>query len=112
MSSEDFISYIRSTCPGKASITWETFFLPQIVQIVRDVLGQSAEQIQTRSQSFELFGFDFAIDKDLHLWLVEVNMSPACAERQPWLSEMLDDMANGLISVISAKVNGKADVCS
>jgi tubulin monoglycylase TTLL3/8 len=43
-----------------------------------------------------LFGFDFAIDKDLNLWLIEVNMSPACAERQPWLTQLLNDMADGL----------------
>ena len=31
-------------------------------------------------------------------------MSPACAERQPWLVEMLNDMAKGVINMISAKV--------
>jgi hypothetical protein len=32
-------------------------------------------------------------------------MSPACSERQPWITEMLDDMANGVTSMIAAKVN-------
>ena len=68
--------------------------------------------MESRPQSFELFGFDFAIDKDLNLWLIEVNMSPACAERQPWLTVMLDDMANGLTQVIGAKVQGLPDVIS
>jgi hypothetical protein len=49
--------------------------------------------IDSKPNFFELFGFDFTLDKDLKLWLIEVNMSPACAERQPWLSTMLDDMA-------------------
>lgn len=45
------------------------------------------------------------MDKDLKLWLIEVNMSPACAERQPWLVDMLDDMADGVASMIAHKVN-------
>ena len=68
-----------------------------------------AEVIENRMNSFELFGFDFVVDKDLHLWLIEVNMSPACAERQPWLVEMLDDMAGGLVNMIMAKVNAHRD---
>lgn len=63
-----------------------------------------AEVIESRVNSFELFGFDFVVDKDLRLWLIEVNMSPACAERQPWLIDMLDDMARGVVSMIEAKV--------
>lgn len=29
--------------------------------------------------SFQLFGFDFLVDADLHVWLMEVNGAPACA---------------------------------
>lgn len=31
-------------------------------------------------------------------------MSPACAERTPWLTDMLDDMADGMLSIIEKKV--------
>lgn len=68
-----------------------------------------AEVIESRGNSFELYGFDFVVDKDLTLWLIEVNMSPACAERQPWLVEMLDDMATGVVNMIQAKVNAHRD---
>ena len=66
---------------------------------------QSAlDNIENRHNSFELFGFDFVIDKDLNCWLIEVNMSPACAERTPWITNMLDDMSDGLLSIIERKV--------
>ena len=68
----------------------------EIEKITQNVLTHAAETIESKPQSFELFGFDFAIDKDLNLWLIEVNMSPACAERQPWLTQLLNDMADGL----------------
>lgn len=58
------------------------------------------EVIENKPNSFELFGFDFVVDKNLNLWLIEVNMSPACAERQPWLVQMLDDMAEGITGMI------------
>lgn len=78
--------------------------MPQIDFIVRSVFTQMAEVIEDRPNSFELFGFDFLVDKDLRIWLIEVNMSPACAERQPWLVDMLNDMAKGVVNMISAKV--------
>ena len=40
------------------------------------------EVFENKSNSFELFGFDFVIDENLKCWLIEANMSPACANRQ------------------------------
>ena len=85
-------------------MTWEGYFLPQIDSIVKATLQQMTDVIDNRPNSFELFGFDFVVDKDLKIWLIEVNMSPACSERQPWLSDMLTDMADGVTNMIQAKV--------
>jgi hypothetical protein len=40
------------------------------------------------------------LDYKLNPWLLEVNLSPACVERTPWLGEMLDDMTSGLFEII------------
>ena len=65
-----------------------------------------AEVMEHNSNSFELFGLDFVIDQDLRCWLIEANMSPACAERktQQWLSDMTADMADGMINIIEDKI--------
>lgn len=35
------------------------------------------DQIEGRSRSFELFGYDFLIDQEYNPWLIEVNSSPS-----------------------------------
>jgi hypothetical protein len=49
-----------------------------IIKAIRS--GQEAG-IEHRNNSFEIYGFDFMLDKNLNAWLLEVNLSPACAER-------------------------------
>ena len=44
------------------------------------------------------------LDKKLRPWLLEVNLSPACAERTDWLVSMLDRMANGLFFHIERRI--------
>lgn len=106
MSSDDFIALLQSQ--GK-QLTWERHFLPQVHKIVKSVLIQCNETFESRPQFFELLGFDFAMDSELNLWLIEVNMSPACAERQPWLVNMLDDMSNGLVKMIHSKIQAQGN---
>jgi tubulin monoglycylase TTLL3/8 len=40
-----------------------------------------------------VFGFDIVLDLDLNPWVIEINLSPACAERTDWLSCMLENSA-------------------
>lgn len=59
--------------------------------------------MEQHSSCFELFGFDFVLDEALTPWLLEINLSPACAERLDWLKEMLGKMAEGLLDIIEPK---------
>jgi hypothetical protein len=51
---------------------------------------------QNRKNVFELFGFDFMIDEDLRVWLIEVNTNPylgtPCEHMRNLMPEMIDDM--------------------
>jgi hypothetical protein len=47
---------------------------------------------------------DFILDYKLNPWLIEVNLSPACAERTDWLTEMLDNYTDGLLDILEAKL--------
>ncbi len=102
MSSDDFIEYLKKE-NVKQDISWD-YFYQQICNIVKVTLTQISENVENRSNNFELYGFDFVIDSKLGCWLIEANMSPACAERTPWLTEMLDDMSDGLLSILEKKI--------
>jgi len=49
------------------------------------------------------------LDRKLNPWLLEVNLSPACAERTEWLISMLDRMASGLFTLLERKLWKVAD---
>ena len=36
--------------------------------------------------------------------MIEINLSPACSERVPWLTKMLNDMAFDLVSWLERKI--------
>lgn len=40
-------------------------------------LKSAEDMIQTRKNSFEMFGYDFMVDENLSPWLIEINCSPA-----------------------------------
>jgi tubulin monoglycylase TTLL3/8 len=62
------------------------------------------DQIEHRPNCYEIYGMDFLLDHSLTPWLLEVNLSPACAERTGWLTELLDNMTEGLLDAIEAKM--------
>ncbi|MBN3320205.1 TTL ligase, partial [Atractosteus spatula] len=76
---EEFRQYLSNT----HKVALETSILPQIKQIIRCCLMCIEPAISTKHlsyQSFQLFGFDFMVDSDLKVWLIEINGAPACAQ--------------------------------
>lgn len=55
--------------------------------IVIDTFCATKEQMITneRDNSFELFGYDFIVDEDFRVWLIEVNVGPYLGQPSNWV---------------------------
>lgn len=53
-------------------------FVPRMKDIILDTFLATKQQLnpKRRKNVFELFGYDFLIDEDFRLWLIEVNTNP------------------------------------
>lgn len=49
-----------------------------------------------RKNCFELFGFDFLIDEDFRVWLIEVNTNPYLGIPNEFIKGLLPNMIDDL----------------
>ena len=47
---------------------------------------------EDRKYCMEIFGYDFILDEELQLWLIEVNTNPCIEESSPILEMLLPRM--------------------
>lgn len=102
MSSDEFADYLAGKL--KREFTWRRDMLPVIESVVWRSLKCLQETQEHRPNTFEIYGFDIVIDSDLKPWVIEINLSPACAERTDWLVKMLDDSAMDLLNYLQNKI--------
>ena len=71
--------------------------IPQIKEIIKISMRSVKYKINKhrRNYQFEIFGYDFMMDKDFNLFLIEINTNPGLEESSPWIKiivpRMLDD---------------------
>ena len=49
---------------------------------------------------FEIFGYDFLIDEDFRLWLIEVNTNPYFGVPNTFIAELLPKMMDDLLALV------------
>jgi tubulin monoglycylase TTLL3/8 len=64
-------------------------------------------EIKKRENSHELFGYDFMIDEDMNVFLIEVNASPALDYSTKITENAVKTMVKDLIEIIIDHDNGK-----
>jgi len=67
--------------------------------------------VNNRKNSFEFIGYDFMVDEDLKVWLIEVNSSPSMdTKSQPVLQRLCKSVLHDLAKiVVDLKKDKKAD---
>ena len=53
-----------------------------------------------RRNSFEFFGFDFMIDEDFRVWLIEVNTNPYVGLHNDSMLDILPNMFRGMFRLV------------
>jgi len=80
------------------NINFRLHIFAQIKQIMTDTFRATHKIIApTRSMQhhqFEIFGFDFMLDDDFKVYLIEVNTNPCLETSCTLLSKMIPDMVN------------------
>ena len=94
----EFRNYLTETTDSK--ISFDKHIVPQMDTITAQSLIVTYPYLQVPSnglQSFQLLGFDFLIDDQFNVWLLEVNGSPMIAEA------LRTDMVTDLLEIILPK---------
>jgi hypothetical protein len=73
--------------------------IPKIKNIVKLTFESVKEKLDKneRFHSFEIFGFDFMIDNNHDVWLIEVNTNPCLEESSPLLKSLIPRMLGNII---------------
>lgn len=81
LSYEEFQRYL-DTHHKEKSICFERDLLPQIRGIIADSFRAVHTKVDPymRQNTFEILGYDFMIDEDFKVYLIEVNTNP-CLDR-------------------------------
>jgi D-alanine-D-alanine ligase-like ATP-grasp enzyme len=52
---------------------------------------------------FELLGFDFLIDEDFRVWIIEINTNPYLGTPNDYIKEMLPEMIDDMLELVLDK---------
>ena len=80
--------------------------------IVRKTFNAVRKQIDPnrRKNCFELFGYDFILDEDFNLWLIEVNTNPCLEESSSLLKMLLPRMIEDMLQLTVDKLFKREDL--
>jgi hypothetical protein len=80
--------------------------MPRIKDLIIDTILSVKHQLNPdrRKHCFELYGYDFLIDEDFRVWLIEVNTNPYFGIPNEYIADllpkMIDDMTKKVVDPI------------
>lgn len=92
-----FQQYLNQEFP-QYNLSMEEHFMPRMKDIIIDSFLSVRHTMNPnkRKNVFELFGFDFLLDEDFRLWLIEINTNPYLGtpskEMATVVPRMIDDL--------------------
>ena len=92
----EFQNFLNENYP-KLNYSIKNNLVPQMKEIIKLTMKSIKYKINKnrRNYQFEIFGYDFMIDSEFNLFLIEINTNPGLEESSPWIKivvpRMLDD---------------------
>ena len=76
--------------------------VPRMKDIVIDTFLAVKTQINPsrRRNQFEFFGYDFMIDEDFRVWLIEVNTNPYLGKPNKWTQKFVPEMVDEMFQIV------------
>jgi tubulin monoglycylase TTLL3/8 len=101
LSLQDFQKYLRATYPLLGIEVWRDI-MPQIRKLVTDSYRAVYGKIDPfrLHNSFELFGYDFMLDENFRLYLIEVNTNPCLEMSCPLLARIIPEVLDNTFRLV------------
>mmetsp|Transcript_89336 Transcript_89336/g.193370 ORF Transcript_89336/g.193370 Transcript_89336/m.193370 type:complete len:849 (-) Transcript_89336:175-2721(-) len=106
---DTFKAFLRKKY-GPGTDKWAEKVLPAMKHAVVATLSCVAEKLaesDSSGQSFELLGFDFMIDTDLKVWLLEVNTAPCMQPSTPITARLVGPALDDCVRLMLQKADGR-----
>ena len=96
----EFAEYLASEFP-EYDLDLERDFVQRMKDIVIDSYLSVKNHLNPhgREHCFELFGYDFLIDEDFRLWLLEVNTNPYLGIPNEGIAKLLTGMLDQMLQI-------------
>ena len=87
---------------GQSKIDVRKHLIPQMKNIVIDTFCASKGLLNksNRQNHFELFGYDFLVDEDGKVWLIEVNSDPYLGTPNEWTKKIVPEMLDEMFQIV------------
>ena len=101
VSFQDFQKYLDDEY-GQYNLDFNRDFLDRMKDLAIDcyLSAKSTMNPSKRRNCFELFGFDFMIDEDFRIWLIEVNTNPYIGIHNTKMKNLLPTMLDGFYKIV------------
>ena len=98
---EDLQKYLDEHFP-QYNLNVEELLLPRIKDIIIDTFLCIKKKINpnNRTNIFELFGFDFLLDEDFRVWLIECNYNPFLGTPNEYMRQLMPRMINDMLKLV------------
>ena len=96
-----FQEYLDENFPQYKLNVYE-HFVPRMKDLIIDSFNAVKHQLNPnrRKHCFEILGYDFLIDEDFRLWLIEINTNPYFGVPNIYIADLLPKMVDDMLDIV------------